>query len=347
MSDPAVVIKDYWADTADSVAQGLARLNAVLAELDHLPQDIVIVSAGEVKLLLNPLVSVFCQQLAEKASCSLNFISAACTSFHAAVLDFNQSDSTERLVITLELDQALQQGCLNSLGIGNDPEQDGLSVINCSGFCLLSKETPDQQSLIIEDCTILSQPIGMMGTQMLLKQLGDQLKQLPVKSQPISFDICSLWGKKLLKGLSSRLCDLQTPDYWLPSIEHDQQHYLSLKPLLELQQHQQYLHQGNLFMMTLGGGGRIGCLRLSRGMTNIQMNATSSVSEHNLTDDLKEYDQALGNDVKSDYYQGVKNTLKYPRHQYRGINNHYFRWSLEPLISNQHIAINTKSGANR
>jgi hypothetical protein len=363
----AVVIKDFWADTADSAAQGLSRLNAVLAEIDHLPKDIVIISAGEVKPLLNPLIKQFCQTLEATTGHNLSFISAACTSLHGAILDFNHSISKERLIITLELDQSLQQGCLNALGIGNEPEQDGLSVVDCMGFCLLSKEVPGDKSLIIEDCQIFSQPMGMVGIQSLIKQLSQYLQNTPDHCHPISFDICSLWGKKLLKGLNSRLAEHFSPDYWLPSIEQDNRHFLSLKPTLELQLYQKFLTHGNLLMMTLGGGGRVGCLRISRGVTDIQMQAVSTVSEHCVTTDTNDYNSAINRlaQSKSDYQQGIKATLKYPQHQYRGLNNHYFRWSsgrldtvssleqislepiksgLEPINNNN---INNQSGAKR
>jgi hypothetical protein len=331
MNNQAVVIKDFWANTVDSVGQGLRELKIQLAKLGPLPKDIVIISAGEVKPLLNPMIQQFCLQLEQNSHCRLSYISAACTSFHAAVLDFVQHPDKQRLIITLELDQSLQQGCLNALGIGMDPDQDGLEVIDGVGYCLLSKEQPYPDSLIIEDCEILSQPKGMTGIQKLILRLNHYLCQVPERCQPVSFDICSLWGKKLILGLDARLPQTLTSDCWLPSAEQHNHHYLSLKPTLELQLYKDKLRSGNLLLMTLGGGGRIGCLRISRGVTDIRMMAESSFSEHSLTDDMSCYHAAINNEGNSvdDYYASVKTTLKYPQAQYRGLNNHYFRWTSE------------------
>lgn len=337
MNSNAIVLKQYWASTVETVAEGLKLLNQQLQQLEQLPQDIVIISAGEVKPLLNPMIQQFCLQLEQQSRSQVHFISAACTSLHGAVLDFaHHDDITERLIITLELDQLLQQGCLNALGIGIEPEQDGLKVINGVGLCLLSKEKPCADSLVIEDCVILSQPKGMTGIQKLIGLTCEYLNQLPPKCRAVSFDICSLWGKKLIKGLDTRLNSTLTSDNWLPSVEQHNHHYLSLKPTLELQRYEAHLAIGNLLLMTLGGGGRIGCLRISRGITDIRMQQEASFSEHSLADDVNSYHMAVSiqDDCVDTYYQGVKNTLKYPQSCYRGMNNHYFRWTKENLNKN-------------
>lgn len=339
MTQAAVVLKQYWAKTVDSVFEGLGKLKAELSKLDHIPQDIVIISAGEVKPLLNPLIQQFCLQLEQQHHGHVHFISAACTSLHAAILDFNHHAVCERLIITLELDQSLQQGCLNALGIGIEPEQDGLKVIDGVGFCIVSKETPDDNALVIEDCVILSQPTGMTGIQKLITLVCEHLNQLPENCRPVSFDISSNWGKKLIKGLDNRLDAHLCSEHWLDSAEQHNHHFLSLKPTLELQSYETHLEQGNLLLMTLGGGGRLGCLRISRGITDIRMQAEVTYSEHSLSEDIDNYTQAVNiqNDCVDTYYQGVKDTLKYPQHCYRGRNNHYFRWTKDN---------NQNSGAN-
>lgn len=329
MNRQAVVVKQYWASTVNSVSEGLRKLKNELSKLPHLPKDIVIISAGEVKPLLNPLIQQFCLQLEQQQHCHVHFISAACTSLHAAILDFNHHQVIERLIITLELDQSLQQGCLNALGIGIEPEQDGLEVIDGVGYCLIEKTQPDEHSLVIEDCVILSQPMGMTGIQKLINLTCEYMQQLPEKTRAVSFDICSNWGKKLIKGMDNRLIDAHRSKHWLPSAEQHNHHFLSLKPTLELQRYEHHLEQGNLLLMTLGGGGRIGCLRISRGVTDIRMQAKATYTEHSLSDDINSYHYAVSiQDCCVDtYYQGVKDTLKYPQHCYRGINNHYFRWT--------------------
>jgi hypothetical protein len=232
------------------------------------------------------------------------------------------------LVILLELDQDIQQACLNALGVGNEAGQDGLTVKNCIGYCLLQKKIPQDTDITISKCDVFSQPKGMSGIQKLLNQLTHYINQSSNDCLFVSFDICSKWGKTLIKALKSRLKDNQDISHWLTSIEDDNQHYLSLKPLLELQLYQHKLANQDLQILTLGGGGRIGCLKLTSGLNKTTHISKSSFDEFNLTADEAIYLQSIK--VKKHsiqaYHEIIKATLKYPQSQYRGINNHYFRW---------------------
>lgn len=308
--------------------------------VQDIPQDIVLVSAGEITPLLNAQVQHFCLQLAKKVGKMPLFISAACTSLHAAILDFGQSDSQRRLVIHLDIDRFWQQGCLNSLGIGNGEEQDGLNVVNSGAICLLEKsnEAPAFNQWLVEDCFILSQPKGVFSTQLILNQLTDYLQQLPQhlpqqwqqqSHQIVSFRISSLWGEKLLKALNSRLKGDINPQNWLNSAEPDTDHYLSVKPLMELAN---YKKHNNLLLITLGGGGRIGLLKVSKNSHHKTLYHTAGVTEQSLSDDFDSYLTAKAL-YQDSFYHRVKETLKYPRDAYRGINNHYFRWDLNALAT--------------
>lgn len=324
----SLVIESLWARQVLTVRHGLAELEARLNLLPSLPEQVVLISAGEVKPLLNENIRHFTHTLMQKG-CQLKFVSAACTSFHAAVFEASQGDSDECLVIALELDQGLQQACLNSLGVGDNAEKEGLTVLNCVGLCVLRKKVAKPLDLIIMQCDILSQPLGMSGTQKLLMMFERYIKQLPDTTQPVSFAINSLWGKRLELALKHRLSGPFAMTQWLASAEQSHQHFLSIKPLFELQGYQGALVKGPLLLLTLGGGGRLGCLLISRGEKAKQAFNPASLSEFSMAEDQSAYLAAL--QVKSDcetrYYQQVKNTLKYPQSQYRGINNHYFRWS--------------------
>jgi|GEM_PF-3427929 len=324
----SMVIESLWARQVLSVGHGLSLLEAQLNQLTTLPEQVLLISAGEVKPLLNAKIREFARGLVQKG-CQLRFVSAACTSFHAAVFEASQSQSQDCLVIALELDQGLQQACLNSLGVGNDVEQDGLTVLNCVGLCVLRKKHAEPKDIIIMQCDILSQPLGMSGTQKLLLMFEDYIKCLPEATQPVSFAISSQWGKKLELALQERLSGPFATSEWLASAEQGQQHFLSLKPLFELQGYQAALAKGPLLLMTLGGGGRLGCMLISRGLKADQALTQASLSECCIKSDQSAYQAALHvkNECQASYYQQVKHTLKYPQTQYRGINNHYFRWS--------------------
>jgi hypothetical protein len=324
----SLVIESLWARQVLTVRHGLAELEARLNLLSKLPEQVVLISAGEVKPLLNDNIRLFARTLTQKG-CQLRFVSAACTSFHAAVFDVSQGESDDCLVIALELDQGLQQACLNSLGVGDNAEKDGLTVLNCVGLCVLRKKTAEANDLIIMQCDILSQPLGMSGTQKLLMMFERYIKQVPETTQPVSFAINSLWGKRLELALKHRLTGPLAMNQWLASAEQGHQHFLSIKPLFELQGYQAALAKGPLLLLTLGGGGRLGCLLISRGEKAKQAFNPASSSEFSMATDQGAYQAALQvkSDCQTSYYQQVKRTLKYPKSQYRGINNHYFRWS--------------------
>lgn len=340
-----LIISQYWASDAGNPDMAIAELKLRLCGQNELPSHVTLISAGEVCVFLDPLVIEFHQWLSDQ--CEVTFISAACTSFHAGILDFYHSDLSATVVISLELNKSFQQGCLNSLGIGNDSEQDGLDVVPSIGFIALKRSLgdcrPAPHELVVEQCEVFSQQAGMNGTLELIRQLYQELADLPEHVLPVSFDISSNWGKSLLLGLDNRLAANHRPIDWLSSIESCQRHYLSLKPLFELQLYSQKLKQNSLLLFTLGGGGRVGMLQLGRNAEGSIVLPDASFEHQSLANDIDSYKLALSlyqND-KSAYYQQIRATLKYPRSRYRGKKNHYFKWQTNHSIK-QPIRKNTR-----
>lgn len=329
-ANPQMVMSQFWAEKVDSVTLGLTQLHAKIADITIEPKQIVFVSAGEIKPLLNPEILAFCQHINNNFQCEIDFVSAACTSFHASIFHFNQSNSNNCLVILLELDQKLQQGCLDALGVGNTEEDAGLTVNNCVGYCLLEKRAAHAQEIIIEQCQIFSQPTGLSGIQKLINQLVTHIEEVNSQVAFVSFDISSLWADKLKAALTPRLKRLKASMRCLSSIETDERHYLSLKPLLELQNHRHQLNNTPLLILTLGGGGRVGSLKFSTNTLSQSHIKTASFNAFSLTNDRTLYQHSLNakNHSIQAYHAIVKATLKYPQLKYRGINNHYFQWSL-------------------
>ncbi|PAJ74541.1 hypothetical protein CJF42_09980 [Pseudoalteromonas sp. NBT06-2] len=328
-----MILSQFWAEKVDSVTHGLTQLHEKLATLTEKPEQVIFVSAGEVKPLLNPDILAFCEDITRNFQCKTDFISAACTSLHASIFHFNSSLSNNCLVILLELDQKLQQGCLNALGVGNSENQDGLTVNDCIGFCFLEKRAALIQEIVIEQCQIFSQPTGIPGMPKLLNQLVTHIENVQSDGFFVSFDISSVWGGKLKAALKNRLKKSEKTTCWLSSIETDHRHYLSLKPILELNNYRHQLNKKPLTLFTLGGGGRVGSLRLSINTCNKSQIDDASFNEFCLTTDRALYQQSINVKPHSlqAYHAIVKATLKYPQLQYRGINNHYFRWPLNSI----------------
>ena len=53
-ANPQMVMSQFWAEKVDSVTLGLTQLHAKIADITIEPKQIVFVSAGEIKPLLNP-----------------------------------------------------------------------------------------------------------------------------------------------------------------------------------------------------------------------------------------------------------------------------------------------------
>lgn len=321
------VINRFWVAKAEDTESALCELKDQLNSLERFPSIITLVSAGEVKPLLEPLVKEFCEWLGGKTK--LQFISAACVSIHGALLDFYHSGRKTGLIISLELDKSIQQACLDSLGIGIKPEQDGLDVVCGVGFVELSRQQ-SADGIIVQDCQIISQPSGLSGITKLIMRLADYLNQREDDVIPVSFDINSLWGKKLFKGLHHKLEASSQKRHWLPSLEVDGKHYLSLKPLYELYKYQEKFKKNRLLIFTLGGGGRVGWLLLSKKNGVGHDFPAASCENHSLSDDLSEYKKALELERSNSeaFYQKIRTILKYPRSRNRGVHNHYFKWEM-------------------
>ncbi|MCW8999908.1 MAG: hypothetical protein OQK04_14460, partial [Kangiellaceae bacterium] len=196
---------EYSVDTEESLRSLEEEFLLASEEEGHQNQNIYIVSAAEVKVLLDQKISDFITRLRHKYKIKTKVVSAACTSVHAALLDFGQSELESAFIFILELNREMQQGCLNSLGIGNEREQDGLQVTPGIGLVHVSKERKSNE-LYIASCEILSQEIGISGTTKLISNLTSRLDKIPQNTKCISFNICSDWCKSLLQGLEVSKC---------------------------------------------------------------------------------------------------------------------------------------------
>ena len=319
----------YCARQVDSTQQGItlleARFSALISTLEHKVDRVYIVSAGEVNVLMDPIVRDFLQRLQQRAF-ELEFVGAACTSIHAALLAVKDRQDHSAIILALELNAFLQQVCLNAIGIGTLAGQDGLDVITGVGLLYVSKTPMTAQALVLTDVNIWSQSRGMVGTQTMLNRLRQYIRSLPAGTQVTSFAIRSRWSDSLLEGLEHRT--------WLDSVELDQKHRLSLKPIYELADYYDCLTQAPLLILTLGGGGRIGSLlfhaQQSSGPLFYESDKSIQSIEIALEKNLNEFYQALlsysDEDNHESFYQHIRAAMKYPSADYRGVDNQYFYW---------------------
>lgn len=318
-------IKALWTHPCDNTQEALTALVNYLGQYSYLPEYVYVVSAGEAHVLLDPEVLQAVVELDERGH-HIQFVGSACTSFHAAVLAFQASDQVDALVINLELNKPHQQACLDSLGIGTAQGQDGLNVRTGVAATWLTRRYDEDAIAKIVRCDILSQAPGLNGTHELVRKMYRMVKK--EQAQVVSFDIQSRWAKALMKAWPNG-----ETEHWLPSIEGDGDHVLSLKPLLEIERYFKASNDQVHFLFTLGGGGRVGSLAVVNIDSERQL--LPRVVHHErlpLHDALNNFMQAHDqkDNLETPFLSWIRSAMTYPDKQYRGRHNQIFHWYMEP-----------------
>lgn len=303
--------------------QALRSYLAQLSKTSPLPQLIYLISAGEANVLLDGQVKDFAVNL-EKDNFTLKFVGSACTSFHAAILDFSASTETEALILHLELNKERQQDCLDALGIGMGFDQDGLDVVTGVAVNWISKSKSEADFCQISQCDILSQPLSLKGMPSLIFNLRKLINH-DQNANVVSFSIRSKWGQQLLKGIPET-----NVKKWLPSLEPCGKHYLSIKPIREMHRYWHAKCEDSLWLLTLGGGGRVGCLKISSPEIDTQFFSCNEINIKKLClySAYCQFAAALQvrQHSKDAFYSMVRNAMSYPSKQYRGTKNQLFYW---------------------
>ncbi len=326
-SVPAQAVNQHHNSDADTRLH-LAELDEKLAQWAQrqtLPATWYLTSAGEANVLLDPILQ---QWLANKAEqgWQLEFLGSACTSWHAAILDFSASEHQDVLVLQLELNKDRQQDCLDCLGIGTAPEQDGLDAVTGVALSWLSKTPTEHDQAHIVDCDLLSQPASLDGLPRLIQLVRQRLNGAAA-TDVVSFDIHSRWGKQLFRGFGEQA------QYWLPSLELCGHHFLSIKPMRELHQYLLQQARHDIWILTLGGGGRVGCLRLAKPTASGVDFLPRPVHRQTLTlaASLGQFQAALAvkDHSASAFYSMVRSAMTYPQKRFRGHHNQVFYWQTQ------------------
>lgn len=235
------------------------------------PDVVFYAGSGELEILTQPAVSDWVVATKDRyPNAQHQFVSMACTSLHAAILEFERSDAQCAYVFTLEVSKEYLQHLLD-LALGEDP--DPISVHACAGRVILRKERIDlitEQDLVIANCSILAKPKGLMSDALLLKKLQSWIEnsvEIEKRVPFVSFQVSSKWSDQLLMGFKKWVENLPMIASVLPSYEIGEDHYLAVKPLLEIERYQVKLAGNQMLIGTLGGGGRLGTLLLVQGDT--------------------------------------------------------------------------------
>jgi len=267
-----VTLSNILVQTHDDIA-----LEALWIDDDNYQPDLVIYcSSGELEMLTQPKISQWVVATQQKYAQAQHLcISMACTSLHASILEFSNSDATSALVIVLETPKNYLQTLLNR-ALGEDDSD--IIVNECVGRVTLQKmpQSDVQQSdIVVNACSILAKPKGIMGDALMVNQLRewiDKHSDEHQKSHFVSFQVKSVWSDQLLMGFQKWIGDSEKIGNILPSFECDENHWLAVKPLFEILKYQDQLQNNNMIISTLGGGGRLGGLKLQSGASQASTN---------------------------------------------------------------------------
>ncbi|WP_321818277.1 MULTISPECIES: hypothetical protein [unclassified Paraburkholderia] len=190
------------------------------------------------------------------------FVSIGCAGFFGCVLEFLASDAESATLVLLETPSWFVQETLDGAGVGYGG--DGFIAKDSACVVRLGR-TPRANALRIDFCTILAKPARLLGTVSLAREIVGCLAAL-YRSHPalqvVTFANVSAWSQRLVQ-----LVDMHCPEIglsgsmsWMPSVESDATHYMSVRPLLDLRAHEAQARERPLLLTCLGAGGRLGML---------------------------------------------------------------------------------------
>lgn len=192
------------------------------------------------------------------------FVSIGCTGLFASVLEFVQRPALRCRILVLETPTTFVQHTLDVAGLGEGGDgfiaQDIVCVMDLS-------KGPEGAIARIGHCEILARQASFGGTVKLSQDVVCCLENLCLRlpeADIVTFENVSRWSQRLLQivTMMSRARDVLPPERWLPSIESDERHFMSVRPLLDMLPHFNENRRPCLIVTCLGAGGRIGLMAL-------------------------------------------------------------------------------------
>ncbi|MDR2031422.1 MAG: hypothetical protein LBP86_04000 [Azoarcus sp.] len=192
------------------------------------------------------------------------FVSMGCLGLHAAILEILRAGVEDALLFLIESPLPYIQARFDASGIGLGGE--GMLAAGGAAFLYFARGA-DADSLEVASTAILAKPGVPLGTAQLLGKLKEYIGQLVARQgaiDTVSFWNRSRWCDYLSRGFDSMVRPLFPPESaLLDSLETTEDiHYMTLKPLLEIQRYWPGRKAHPLLLMTLGAGGRIGALEV-------------------------------------------------------------------------------------
>lgn len=248
-------------------------------------------------------------------------LSIGCVGIFACVLEFLQGSAPTAKVLVLETPAARVQLMLDAAKIGAGA--DGFVAQDVAYIVRLSRQ-PCYGSLMIHYCAILSREVSLTGTNRLASRLTTCISHVLThypETRIVSFENCSAWSRHLKVAVNSSATQGSRIDCqrWLPSVECDHRHFMTARPLMDIEAYGDVLKHSPLLLFCLGAGGRIGLLLVSRGSrAPLPMTMPKGMPYDCPTPPLAQFTTR----------QSSAPTVLYCQPEYYGRDHFYFRWRL-------------------
>lgn len=266
---------------------------------------LVVTSSAELGVMAEPMARLIVSRCAgEGFRGQRSFVSVGCAGVYAGVLEFLHGDAQSARILALEAPRAYVQSRLDRAGLGGP----GTGFVAQEVACVIElSRKPEGLARPISHCEILARPAHIGGTAMLAATVARRIAALRADMPDLSvvdFQNVSDWARGLAHLV--RRTERDAGAGWLASVEVDQRHYMTARPILDLMR---WTDRGPLLVGCLGAGGRLGLL----------------VADHP--------ERRGGWPAPERLTRGAANEDAPPLYMDRaffGRNNFYFQWNLEP-----------------
>ncbi len=236
--------------------------------LSHV-DTVIIASAGEVGILSEPSAREILRNFIPDSvwGQDIPFISLGCVSFAAALMYYKKLKADRAIILMLETPSHYNQKLLNASGIGIGG--DGFCAQD-SSFCVeVTKDCIEPEGVFVIYSEILSKPLGVGGTMGLAAKLVSVCEKILARfpdTKIVSYENTSSWSKQLYNATKiciDKITSKLDTNNWLPSVERDQNHFMSIRSLLDFKYYSACLDESVLIVLTLGAGGRVSVIAFS------------------------------------------------------------------------------------
>jgi len=292
-------------------------------EQSHEIEEYIITSSAEVGIVNTPRAQQVIRDCAPKGYVDkIPLVSIGCAGLFAAVMRFVAGSARTARILALETPSDYVQSTLDSaqLGVGGDGfvAQDVAYILDLQKF-------PEGALARVEHCEIMSRPSCFSGTTKLARKFLARLDELDAvcpDARIVTFENVSGYARRLMQAVHAG-APISEQRQFLETVEQDERHFMTVRPLLDLQKQMAEDTLRPLIVTCLGAGGRIGIFAV----TPIdETKAVTPISLHHAMPNIDaHFIETMGQTAP---FPDQPIDLWYMNRAYFGRENFCFEWSI-------------------